>query len=931
MVRKSSLVLALALSIAASSAQALGLGDIRLKSALNQTFNADIELLSVEKGTLDDVRVELASPEAFEQAGVERPYLLTRLRFKPERLADGSAIVRVTSREPVREPFLNFVIEVNWPKGRLLREYTVLLDPPVTLERKPAPVAAPVVAEEPAEAPEMVEAEEPAPAATTAAAPRSTVRADEVAWAEDTGAAGEYGPVKKGESLWVISQRSQHQGVDLNQMMMAIYNANPDAFFNNNINNLKAGQILRIPDREETMQVSRGEARSQYGEHVAAWMAEKEAQQTAAAEVQAEAPAEAEAKAAPAEAEAPGEAAPVAEAAPEAKAPEAELKIATARPEGEGEAGAAEEESTESAVARLKQELLIAQEDAESARQEGEEMHSRVVELESQLADLQRLLTLKSEQLAQLQAGVAEAEQMPAEAAEAVTEEVPAEAEAVAEAPAAEMAEAEAPTTEAAEAEMPAAAPEEEEVVVDIPEAEEAAMAPAPEAEMAMEEPAAPTAEAPTTAQVEQAAAQAEQVAPPVTAPEVQQPEAAPEPAAKPAPEPVKEPGLLGGLLTETTAIIGSVGLILVLMLVIWLVRGRKTEQEEFEESILIEGGKESLTDTTIQEAEEVLGQTDETSFLSDFSPSDIDALQDETGEVDPLSEADVYIAYGRYQQAEELLKQAMEKEPERHALKHKMFEILYAVKNKDGFIALAEQSAGTPVQEADAAAWEKVISMGSELAPSHQLFAGAQGAGAPMAGAAEEVVAIGDEIGAETTDFDLDDIAVGGEAEEAVEGAADEMAELDLGDIAASLEDDAEAEAPVGEATDFDLELDSAFTELEGGDLDLGSESASEEQDVLVLDLGDEESSEEEKVIDFPAEEEAADELSLDQLGDDLETSGLSEGGDDDEVSTKLDLARAYLDMGDPEGAGDIIDEVLAEGNDDQKRQAQELRDQLS
>jgi pilus assembly protein FimV len=199
------------------------------------------------------------------------------------------------------------------------------------------------------------------------------------------------------------------------------------------------------------------------------------------------------------------------------------------------------------------------------------------------------------------------------------------------------------------------------------------------------------------------------------------------------------------------------------------------------------------------------------------------------------------------------------------------------------------------------------------------------------MADAAEEVMAIGDEIGAETTDFDLDDIAVGAEAEETVEGAADEMAELDLGDIAASLEDDAEAEAPVGEATDFDLELDSAFTELEGGDLDLGSESASEEQDVLVLDLGDEESSEEEKVIDFPAEEEAADELSLDQLGDDLETSGLSEGGDDDEVSTKLDLARAYLDMGDPEGAGDIIDEVLAEGNDDQKRQAQELRDQLS
>jgi pilus assembly protein FimV len=920
MVRKSSLVLALALSIAASSVQALGLGDIRLKSALNQTFNADIKLLSVEKGTLDDVRVMLASPEAFEQAGVERPYLLTKLRFKPERLADGSAIIRVTSREPIREPFLNFVIEVNWPKGRLLREYTVLLDPPVTLERKPAPVKAPVAAPEPSEPPEVVEAEPPVTAAPVAppAEPAAEVAPakEPVAAVEEPVAADEYGPVQKGDSLWVISQRSQHQGVDLNQMMMAIYRANPSAFFNENINNLKAGQILRIPDREETLKISKSEARSQYSEHVAAWMAEKEAKTAAMAAVEEEAEAPAEAVA-PAE----QEAAVAAEAAPEATVPEAELKIATARPEGEGEAGAAEEESTETAVARLKQELLIAQEDAESARQEGEEMHSRVVELESQLADLQRLLALRSEQLARLQAGVAEAEQMPeALIEEAVTEEVAPEEAVTEEAVTEEVVTEEAVVTEAPEApaaEMPVTAPPEEEVFVEIPEEEEAAMAPAPEVEMEMEEPVAPPVVEPTPAEVEQAAAEAEQVAPPVTVPEVAEPEVQPEPepAAKPEPKPEKEPGLLGGLLTETTAIIASVGLILIVVLVIWLVRGRKTEQEEFEESILIEGGKENLEDTTIQEAEEVLGQTDETSFLSDFSPSDIDALQDETGEVDPLSEADVYIAYGRYQQAEELLKQAMDKEPERHALKHKMFEIMYAVKNRDGFIALAEQSAGTPVQNSDAAAWEKVISMGRELAPAHHLFAGAEGAAPPVAEAAEEVVALEDEIGSETTDFDLDAIAADADVEVTAEEAADEFADLELSDIAASLEDEAEAEAPVGEATDFDLELDSAFTELESGDMEAG------------LDLGPEE----EKVIEFPAEEEVADELSLDELGGDMETTGLGAGGEEDEVSTKLDLARAYLDMGDPEGAGDIIDEVLAEGNDDQKRAAQQLRDQLS
>jgi pilus assembly protein FimV len=906
MFRKSSLILALALSLAASGVQALGLGDIHLKSALNQNFNADIKLLSVEKGTVDDVRVELASPEAFEQAGVERTYLLSRLRFKPVRLPDGTAIVRVTSREPIREPFLNFVIEVNWPKGRLLREYTVLLDPPVTLERKPAPVEAPVAAPEPE--PEA----EPEAAATTAPAAPSAVTADDVAWAEDTGVGGEYGPVKKGDYLWAIADRSRHQGVDVNQMMMAIYRANPSAFFSNNINNLKAGEILRIPDREEAMTISKAEARNQYREHVSAWMAEKEARKPApvvAEEAEGEAPV---AAAAEPEAEAAEPtAAAAAEAAEKPAKPEAELKIATARPEGEGEAGAAEEEATEEAVARLKQELLIAQEDAETARQEGEEMHSRVVDLESQLADMQRLLTLKSEQLAQLQAGIAEAEQVPEEA---VAEAPAAEAAPEAEVPPAEaempVAEAEAP---AAEVEIPAAAPGEEEVVVEIPAEEEVAMAPAPETEMVIEEEPAVVPE--TEPAAEEMVAEEVQPAPPV-APEVEQPKPEPKPAAKPA----KEPGLLGGLVSESTAIIGSLGLILVLMLVMWLVmRGRKSEQEEFEESILIEGANEAITDTTLQEAEEVLGQTEETSFLSDFSPSDIDALQDETGEVDPLSEADVYIAYGRYQQAEELLKQAIDKEPDRHALKLKMFEILYAVRDADGFVALAQKSAGTPVQEADPAAWEKVISMGKELAPSHDLFAGA------VAAVGQEQEA--EELGVETTDFDLDAIAAEVDQGAAAQTTAEELADLDLGEIAGKLEDDVEAEAPVGEATDFDLELDSAFTELESGDLDDIGIQLAEEEDVSVLDL----SGEEEKVVDFPAEGEGADEFSLDALEGEAETSTLDIGGEDDEVSTKLDLARAYLDMGDPEGAGDIIDEVLAEGNADQKREAQQLRDQLS
>ncbi len=138
MVRKLSLAIALAIGIVPFGANALGLGDIHLKSALNQHFSGDINLLSVTADEIPDIKVRLASQDAFQRAGIDRPFLLTKLRFKPVAMDDGSFAVKVSSLEPIREPFLNFLIEVNWPKGKLVREYTVLLDPPVTLDRKPA-------------------------------------------------------------------------------------------------------------------------------------------------------------------------------------------------------------------------------------------------------------------------------------------------------------------------------------------------------------------------------------------------------------------------------------------------------------------------------------------------------------------------------------------------------------------------------------------------------------------------------------------------------------------------------------------------------------------------------------------------------------------------------------------------------------------------
>jgi pilus assembly protein FimV len=123
------------------SGYTLGLGEIEVNSALNQKFNADIELLSATPEDTESIIIKLASRKEFARAGLDRPYLLNDLRFKAETI-NGSPHIKVTSGSPVREPFLNFLVEIDWPNGHLLREYTVLLDPPVFMTQSAARPAA---------------------------------------------------------------------------------------------------------------------------------------------------------------------------------------------------------------------------------------------------------------------------------------------------------------------------------------------------------------------------------------------------------------------------------------------------------------------------------------------------------------------------------------------------------------------------------------------------------------------------------------------------------------------------------------------------------------------------------------------------------------------------------------------------------------------
>jgi pilus assembly protein FimV len=917
MVRKLSLAIALALGLTPISASALGLGDIKAKSSLNQQFNADIELLSVSTEEISDIKVILASEEVFAKAGLNRPYFLSQLKFTPVRLASGKGIVRVTTSEPVREPFLNFLIEVNWPKGRLYREYTVLLDPPATLQRAPAPVQAARTA--PRRAPK------PAPAAAPPA----------------SAGTGQYGPTRRNDTLWNIAKEVRHGGTTMEQMVMALFQANPQAFDRQNINNLRVGQILRVPERDEVLAMTAREARAEFWEQVNNWRAKRDVAVAGQSVDDSDRPA----------ADSPQ---PASEAAAQAGAeavtpePEAELKIARTQAGDESGARTGDSADADGAPSELQQELIEAREMRESALEESNELKGRVESLASQLEDLQRLLELKDEQLARLQVALGDNPDTDAAVEAVATPDV---------------SEAAAPQTDGADAGVAeeAAATDtgsEDGSVAAEPTVTDEAATPAPETmatgDQAEPDPVAEEVGQPDTV-VEPLAEDGEPK--PEMAMEAPKPEPEPEPAPKPEPIQPAAPAKPATPPTFVEQITGhplvkkfigdpmmmgiGAGVVILLLALIWLLFGRKRKVEEvFQESILVDTADNApamVDGHEVETADSDASVSEETSFLSDFSPSEIDSLPDDTGEVDPLAEADVYIAYGRYGQAENLVRQGLERTPDNQALKLKLFEILFATKNAPAFAQLAQETASSGLPSTDPGAWESIATMGAKLVPGNALF-----------------------------DSKVTGVAAGGDAMDALD-------DLDLDDLSASLEMDKEvretldqaqeAKPPHQHATEaapesLESELDLDFDSLEGDDgLDLKSiaqdliaddsqESTSLTQDteelegLPPLELDDIAESEEAYSLDDVADEAPAEPPSealeerlelpdLDALSDDLESPAAEAGeAGSDEINTKLDLARAYVDMGDEEGAKSILQEVVSEGSAQQQAQARRMLD---
>jgi pilus assembly protein FimV len=262
MSRKLILLGVLSLIFAPGAALSLGLGDIRLNSYLNQPMDAEITLNVSSAAELDTLRVALASSDAFRRYGLDRPAYFDDLRFEVRPTGATTAVVRVSSSRPMVEPFLTFLLEARWSGGRILREYTVLLDPPVfmpTPEAAPTPAPAPPPAVErprPAPAPEPVA--RPAPTPTPAVTPRA-VRSEYT--------------VRRNDTLWQIAQQVRPDDrLTTNQVMMALFRENPNAF-DGNINRLRAGAILRIPSREEMAASSVGEVNAEVRRQTDAWRA----------------------------------------------------------------------------------------------------------------------------------------------------------------------------------------------------------------------------------------------------------------------------------------------------------------------------------------------------------------------------------------------------------------------------------------------------------------------------------------------------------------------------------------------------------------------------------------------------------------------------------------------------------------------------------
>lgn len=279
MFRKLAATVAVSTALMTSQAWSLGLGELKTESGLNQPLNAEIVLLSSKELQESDLRAKIASFEAYERYGVTREAFHSLLRFEVYSKADGSKAIRVSSDSPIKEPYVNIIIELDWPQGKLMREYTLLLDPPVFNKTTPVVSAEPTQTQvTPTQRPSRVteevkrtpEPSTPEQEATQASQPAEQTPSEPVTRKEPTQRRsapvfeGNTWSVGRGQTLWSIASQVRPNNATVQQTLIALYRSNPDAFINNDINRLKAGHTLNVPDRSFVNDITHAEALNEY-------------------------------------------------------------------------------------------------------------------------------------------------------------------------------------------------------------------------------------------------------------------------------------------------------------------------------------------------------------------------------------------------------------------------------------------------------------------------------------------------------------------------------------------------------------------------------------------------------------------------------------------------------------------------------------------
>jgi len=340
-----------------------GLGNLTVLSSIGQPLVGEIELVSVRKEEVATLAARLATPDAYKNANIAFNPALVGARVSVQKRPSGQLYVRVTSTRPVDEPFIELLVELSWNTGRLVREYTALVDPPGFA---PVPAATPVAVPE----------TRPAPAVPVApAAPRTAAPAPAPA-PSGSAAAATYGPVQSGDTLRKIAAGVKPQGVSLDQMLVGIFRSNPDAFINNNMNLLRAGRILRIPDANELAQVGPAEAEKEIRLQSSDWNAYRQRAAAAAPEIQTGAPLTAAGKITT-KVDEPGAA---------AQTPSKEVvKVSKGAP---GKEGAATDKDLQERIRSL-------EEEATAREKTLKDSNDRIASLEKTIKDMQRLLELK--------------------------------------------------------------------------------------------------------------------------------------------------------------------------------------------------------------------------------------------------------------------------------------------------------------------------------------------------------------------------------------------------------------------------------------------------------------------------------------------------------------------------------------------------------